>query len=93
MRAMNLKPPSLLLLALAIALPTTAAARLGATDRAWIDSCIDRLRRENSNQQVVRRYCTCMHGYFEDNANASQSEMEQMYPPAHRLCRKQSRWK
>jgi hypothetical protein len=69
------------------------AAKLSAADTAWIGKCTDQLKRENANKTVLRKYCVCMHGYFDDNADVSQSDMERMFPPAHRQCNRQSGWK
>jgi hypothetical protein len=69
------------------------AAKLSAADTAWIGKCMDQLKRDNANKTVLRKYCVCMHGYFDDNADVSQSDMEHMFPPAHRLCKRQSSWK
>jgi hypothetical protein len=69
---------------------TASAAKLSAADTAWIGKCMDQLKRDNANKTVLRKYCLCMHGYFDDNADVSQSDMEHMFPPAHRLCKRQS---
>ena len=83
-----------LLLAAALTTSTIAsAAKLSAADTAWIGKCMDQLKRENANKVIVRKYCVCMHGYFDDNADVLQSDMEQMFPPAHRLCNRQSGWR
>jgi len=81
---------------LAAALTTgtiASAAKLSTADAAWIGKCMDQLKRENANKTVLRKYCVCMHGYFDDNADVSQSDMEHMFPPAHRLCVRRSGWK
>jgi hypothetical protein len=83
-------------LLLAAAMPISAiasAAKPTAADAAWIGKCMDQLKRENAQKTVLRKYCGCMHGYFDDNADVSQSDMEHMFPPAHRLCNRQSGWK
>ena len=67
-----------------------SAAKLSAADTAWIGKCMDQLKRENANKTVLRKYCVCMRGYFDDNADVSQSDMERMFPPAHRQCKRQS---
>jgi len=78
-------------LAVALTTSTTAsAAKLSAADTAWIGKCMDQLKRANANKTVLRKYCVCMHEYFDDNADVSQSDMERMFPPAHRLCRRES---
>ena len=86
--------PAALVLAIALTTSTVAsAAKLSTADTAWIGKCMDQLKRENASKTVVRKYCVCMHGYFDDNADVSQSDMEHMFPPAHRLCNRQSGWK
>ena len=80
-----------LLLTVALTTSTIAsAAKLSAADTAWIGKCMDQLKRENASKTVLRKYCVCMHDYFDDNADVSQSDMERMFPPAHLLCKRQS---
>ena len=69
---------------------TASAAKLSAADTAWIGKCMDQLKRESANKTGLRKYCVCMHDYFDDNADVAQSDMERMFPPAHRLCKRQS---
>ena len=91
-----MKHSPLVAFVLAVALTTgtiASAAKLSAADTAWIGKCMDQLKRENANKTVLRKYCVCMHGYFDDNADVSQSDMEHMFPPAHRQCKRQSGWK
>jgi hypothetical protein len=91
-----MKHSPLLAALLAVALTTStiaSAAKLSAADTAWIGKCMDQLKRENADKTVLRKYCVCMHGYFDDNADVSQSDMERMFPPAHRQCNRQSGWK
>ena len=90
------RTPLLAAFVLAAALTTStiaSAAKLSAADTAWIGKCMDQLKRENANKTVLRKYCVCMHGYFDDNADVSQSDMERMFPPAHGQCKRQSGWK
>jgi hypothetical protein len=70
-----------------------SAAKLSTADTAWIGKCMDQIKRDNANKTVLRKYCVCMHGYFDDNADVSQGDMERMFPPAHRLCVRQSGWR
>ncbi len=51
------------------------------------------LKDEHDDKNSVRIYCECMHDYFEDNDTVTQSEMEHMFPPAHRLCHAKAGWK
>jgi hypothetical protein len=81
------------LLAIALTGTTASAAKLNAADNAWIGKCMNQLKRDNANKAIVRKYCTCMHAYFDDNADVSQSDMEHMFPPVHRACNRQSGWK
>ena len=69
------------------------ADKLSTADRAWIATCRDQLKDENPNQAIVRKYCVCMHGFFEDNAAVDQSDREHMFPPAHLYCNRQAGWK
>jgi len=62
-------------------------------DNAWIDVCMDQLKRDNPDKIIVRKYCVCMHTFFEDNKKVSQSDMEHKFPPAHRMCNKQAGWR
>jgi hypothetical protein len=94
---MKQKAANLLLLTVPLVLSAIAggafAAKFTPADIAWIDKCMDQLKLENSNRQVVRKYCICMHEVFEDNTDASQNEMEHMFPPMHRLCITRSGWR
>jgi len=77
------------------AFPVLASAdALTAADRAWIGTCVERLKNEPApNEAVKLRYCTCMHEQFDDNQSVTQSEMERMYPPLHRACNREAGWK
>ena len=77
----------------AAAVTRARADKLSAADRAWIATCRDQLKDENPNQAIVRKYCVCMHGFFEDNAAVDQSDREHMFPPAHLYCNRQAGWK
>lgn len=74
------------------ALPGQAAPP-SAADHAWITRCVAQLVQEHADKGATRAYCTCMHEYFDDNATVTQTEMERMFPPAHRLCRTKAGWK
>jgi hypothetical protein len=69
------------------------AAKFTPADIAWIDKCMNQLKLENSNRQIVRKYCICMHEVFQDNTNASQNEMELMFSPMHQRCNRKSEWR
>jgi hypothetical protein len=71
----------------------TGAVALTSADNAWIGKCMDQLKLENPDKKIVRKYCVCMHGFFEDNRDVDQSEMESTFPPAHRYCNRQAGWK
>jgi hypothetical protein len=73
--------------------PPAAAATLTAADRAWIATCVDRLKAEKAPKKAARRYCACMHDYVDDNAKVTQAEMEHLFPPAHRACSRKAGWK
>lgn len=90
---MRLRPTPLALCILLAAITGASAAGPAPRDRAWIATCMDQLKRDNPNKQIVRKYCVCMHDYFEDNDKVSQSDMEHMYPLAHRVCNKSSGWR
>jgi hypothetical protein len=70
-----------------------AHAATTALDRAWIERCMTQLASEHDDKKAVLIYCGCMHGYFEDNDEVTQNEMEHMFPPAHRLCHTKAGWK
>jgi hypothetical protein len=80
-------------LLMAAAVTRAQADKLSAADRVWIATCRDQLKDENPNQAIVRKYCVCMHGFFEDNAAVDQSDREHMFPPAHLYCNRQAGWK
>jgi hypothetical protein len=69
------------------------AARLTAAGRAWIATCVDQLKLEKASKRSMQKYCTCLHDYFDDNARVTQSEMEHLFPPAHRACNSKAGWK
>jgi hypothetical protein len=77
--------------ALMLPLADGRAAVTSDTDAAWIARCVAQVS-DAHDAASKRRYCTCMHGYFEDNEKVTQSEMERMFPPAHRLCHAQAGW-
>lgn len=62
------------------------AASLGDADRAWIETCAERLNDEHGSTESKQKYCACMHDNFEDNEPVTQTEMERLYPPLHRYC-------
>jgi len=88
---LTIVPAAALTLAV-LAGPAVADAPLSAADGAWIARCGDQLKRERPDPVSVRQYCTCMHQQFEDNRPVEQTEMERLYPPMHRYCRRQAGW-
>ena len=69
-----------------------AKKKPSAADKAWVAKCIDQLKL-NPNPKIIRKYCVCMHGFYEDNDDVSQSDMEHQFPPAHVYCNRVSGWK
>lgn len=67
-------------------------ADAGKADTTWIARCMSQLVTEHADTKARRVYCTCMHDYFEDNEQVSQTGMERMFPPAHRLCHGKAGW-
>ncbi len=70
-----------------------AVVAASAADAAWITKCMSQLKGEHAAARSRHRYCVCMHGFFEDNQPVTQTEMERMFPPAHRLCHQKAGWK
>ncbi len=70
-----------------------AALKLSTADKAWIDTCANRLLKENKTPKSARVYCTCMHEQVENNEDMTQTEMERSWPPMHLSCRKEVGWR
>jgi hypothetical protein len=78
---------------LVAASPAHATPRLSAADKAWIDTCANRLVTQSKQQPKASRiYCTCMHEQVENNEEMSQSDLEHSWPPMHLSCRKEAGW-
>ena len=78
---------------LAFSYPADAAPKLSAVDKAWIDTCANRLSSgEKKTPKSARIYCTCMHEQAENNEDMSQSDLEHSWPPMHLSCRKEAGW-
>ena len=78
---------------LAFSYPADAAPKLSAADKAWIDTCANRLSSgERKTPKSARIYCTCMHEQVENNEDMSQSDLEHSWPPMHLSCRKEAGW-
>ena len=78
------------LLALLLAASASTGSSAGATpttdDLQWVSRCVAYHTRNGATQRAARTYCVCMHGVIEGNEPLDQTEMERMYPPAHRMC-------
>lgn len=63
------------------------AAMPTAADRAWIDTCISQRKSSKEAPARLRKYCTCMQQIVEDNQPLENATaLERAYPPAHRMC-------
>jgi hypothetical protein len=70
-----------------------AAPKLSAADKAWIDTCTNRLVTKSEKKPTPARiYCSCMHEMVENNEEMSQSDLEHSWPPVHISCRKKAGW-
>jgi len=65
---------------------TAFAAKLTATDRAWINACIAQRKASSEKPAKLRKYCTCMQEVVGDNQPfESITDLERTYPPAHHV--------
>lgn len=76
-----------ILLAIAFAIPPAQAAKLPALDKAWTEQCVSLRKASKNLAGTVRNYCVCMQELIgAEQKFETITEMERMYPPAHRSC-------
>lgn len=76
---------------LAITANVAQAAKLPALDPKWTDACVALHKGTKNLANTVRNYCACMQEIIgSDGKFESTTEMERMYPPAHKGCWRKS---
>jgi hypothetical protein len=63
------------------------AAKLPALDKTWTDNCVSLRKASKNLPATVRNYCVCVQELIGAGEKfETVTEMERMYPPAHRSC-------
>jgi hypothetical protein len=70
-----------------VTMDATQAAKLPALDKTWTDNCVSLRKASKNLPATVRNYCVCMQELIGAGEKfETVTEMERMYPPAHRSC-------
>lgn len=77
----------------AACLAAPAAHAATTDDVKWINQCVADNKAENSNQDVVLKYCTCMNNKMDNNETQSITQWEKTHVAERKACDKESGWK